>query len=74
MFKFDTQSWIENSEGVRKDIIIKYKLPCDPLSLIVGIGLITMGVSKLMGSSFKNGARKFEQTEAEVMDSLGLFK
>lgn len=72
MIKFDTKSWIEGVDGVRKNIVVTSKLPCKMSSLVLGVGLIVGGAVCLMISSFKTGALAYDSAEFDTLNSLGL--
>ena len=79
--KFNNQTWIENNEGVRKDIIVKGLPMAIKLSkkefnkeIIIGSTLFIIGGILITRGAFRNGSRAFELAEYETMESLGLFK
>ena len=73
MIKF-RQGWIENQEGVRKDIIVKAFLPNKAKDIVIGSILIVAGVAHLTVSAFKNGSKHFEEAEYNTLNDLGILK
>lgn len=73
MIKF-TQGWIENDQGVKKDIVVKAATANSFKEMLIGGGIILAGVTYLTCTAFRNGSRAMEQAEDKTMFDLGLIK
>lgn len=59
--------------GMSKDIVINDLSKESLKDILIGGGIVTIGISHLALSTFKNGARAFETAEYETLESLDLF-
>ena len=73
MIKFK-QGYIQNNEGVGKDIVVKSAAPNKLSDLLIGGVMVMIGITYLTVTAFKNGSEKFEEAEYQTLDKLGLLK
>ena len=74
MFKFDSGRWMENAEGVRKNVIVNTMPIVKPRDAIIGGALIAAGVGYLMYSSFKQGVVGYDDAILATQYDLGIIQ
>ncbi|MBS6180509.1 MAG: hypothetical protein KH921_06950 [Erysipelotrichaceae bacterium] len=59
--------------GRSKDIVINALSRESLKDILIGGGIVMIGIAYLTLSTFKNGARAFENAEYETLETLDLF-
>lgn len=68
------QGWIENNDGVRKDIVVKSATPNTLKDALIGGGLVVAGLVYLTSTAFRNGSKGFSDAEYKTMVDLGIIE
>lgn len=67
------QNWIQNNEGVRKDIIVKGLTMAINKEVMIGSALFVIGSVLITRGVFRNGVNAYEKAEYKTMEELGIF-
>lgn len=72
MIKFNQGYVINETNGQRRDIVVKAAGANTFKEMLLGGGLILAGIAYLTAAAFKRGAQKYEDAEFQALCDAGL--